>query len=197
MATIDIKYLTQPHDGTPGTSWDDFEERILSVAAGKTDDRGWSLADTFNGVDEGAAGGPPVPGGAAGAKASAARRRRLKDGYSLLYTHQLDADIRSELTQNHFQDGAAAWAYLIGPAGLRTPATRMQLLQYDKEWKDIDIVTDIGVNSNTIQQLASRLARISDRNNGSLSSSYGRTAVALRKMWSAEARGYIHRPLAL
>ena len=47
MATIDIKYLTQPHDGTPGTSWDDFEERILSVAAGNTDDRGWSLADTF------------------------------------------------------------------------------------------------------------------------------------------------------
>ena len=60
MATIDIKYLTQPHDGTPGTPWDDFEERILSVAAGKTDDRGWSLADVFNGVDEGAAGGPPV-----------------------------------------------------------------------------------------------------------------------------------------
>ena len=27
------------------------------MAAGKTDDRGWSLADTFNGVDEGAAGG--------------------------------------------------------------------------------------------------------------------------------------------
>ena len=51
------KYLTQPHDRTSGTPWDDFEERILSVAAGKTDDRGWSLADTFNGVDEGAAGG--------------------------------------------------------------------------------------------------------------------------------------------
>ena len=97
------------------------------MAAGKTDDRGWSLADTFNGVDEGAAGGPPVPGGAAGAKANQYRRRRLKDSYSLLYTHQLDADIRSELTQNHFQNGETAWAYLIGAAGLRTPATRMQL----------------------------------------------------------------------
>ena len=157
MATIDIKYLTQPHDGTPGTSWDDFEERILSVAAGKTDDRGWSLADVFNAVDEGSAGGPPVPGGAAGTKAAAARRRRLKDAYSLLYTHQLDADIRSELTQNHFQNGETAWAYLIGAAGLRTPATRMQLLHYDKEWNDIDIVTDIGVNANTIQQLAARI----------------------------------------
>ena len=73
MTTVEIKYLTQPHDGTPGTPWDDFEERILSVAAGKTDDRGWSLADTLNGVDEGGAGGPPVPGGAAGTKAAAAR----------------------------------------------------------------------------------------------------------------------------
>ena len=45
MATVDVKYLTVPHDGTPGTPWDDFEERILGVAAGKTDDRGWSLAE--------------------------------------------------------------------------------------------------------------------------------------------------------
>ena len=41
------------------------------MAAGKTDDRGWSLADTLNGVDEGSAGGPPMPGGAAATKAQA------------------------------------------------------------------------------------------------------------------------------
>ena len=63
--TIDIKYLTQPHDGTPGKPWDDFEERLLDVASGKTDERGWSLADCLNRVDEGSAGGPPMPGGAA------------------------------------------------------------------------------------------------------------------------------------
>ena len=73
MATVDVKYLTQPHDGTPGTPWDDFEERILGVASGKTDDRGWSIADTLNGVDEGSAGGPPIPGGAVGVKAHAQR----------------------------------------------------------------------------------------------------------------------------
>ena len=39
MATVEVKYLTQPHDGTPGTPWDDFEERILGVASGKTDER--------------------------------------------------------------------------------------------------------------------------------------------------------------
>ena len=39
-STIDINYLTQPHDGTPGKPWDDFEERLLDVASGKTDERG-------------------------------------------------------------------------------------------------------------------------------------------------------------
>ena len=59
-STVDIKYLTQPHDGTPGKPWDDFEERLLDVASGKTDERGWSLADCFNRLDEGGAGGPPL-----------------------------------------------------------------------------------------------------------------------------------------
>ena len=75
MATVDVKYDTTPHDGTPGPPWDDFEERILGVAAGRTDDRGWSLADCANQTDEGGVGGPPMPAaGAAAAKAQTARR---------------------------------------------------------------------------------------------------------------------------
>ena len=46
---VEIKYLTAPHDGQPGTIWDDFAERLRSVAAGQTDKRGWSLADTMAG----------------------------------------------------------------------------------------------------------------------------------------------------
>ena len=40
MTTIDIKYKTQPHDGTPGKPWEDFEERLMDVAAGVNDERG-------------------------------------------------------------------------------------------------------------------------------------------------------------
>ena len=61
--TIDIKYKFQPHDGTPGLAYDDFEKRLINCAAGETDDRGYSLADTFLLVDEGSAGGPALPGG--------------------------------------------------------------------------------------------------------------------------------------
>ena len=124
-STIDIKYLTQPHDGTPGKPWDDFEERLLDVASGKTDERGWSLADCLNRLDEGGIGGPPMPGGAAARQAAACRRKRLKESYSLLSKHELDVDHRSHMAQNHFQDGPGAWDYLI--AIMRTPVSRLQL----------------------------------------------------------------------
>ena len=44
------------YDDTPGKSWDDFDGRLKNYAAGKTDDRGWSLADHFGKVDEGCRG---------------------------------------------------------------------------------------------------------------------------------------------
>ena len=75
IATVDVKYDTTPHDGTPGPPWDDFEERILGVAVGRTDDRGWSLADCANQTDEGGVGGPPMP--AAGAALAKQRGRDL------------------------------------------------------------------------------------------------------------------------
>ena len=82
MATVDVKYDTTPHDGTPGPPWDDFEERILGVAAGRTDDRGWSLADCANQTDEGGVGGPPMPAaGAALAKAQTPWKLDPRNGH--------------------------------------------------------------------------------------------------------------------
>ena len=123
MATVEIKYLTQPHDGTPGRPFEDFEERLMDVAAGKSDERGYSLADCLNQTDEGSPGGPAFPLGAPGIKARACRRKRLNDSYSLVATHELDKDHRTHMYQNHFQDGPAAWAYLTGL--LREPSTAL------------------------------------------------------------------------
>ena len=47
------------YDDTPGKSWDDFDGRLKNYAAGRTDDRGWSIADHFMKVDEGSPGVPP------------------------------------------------------------------------------------------------------------------------------------------
>ena len=55
--TIDVKYDFTPYDGTPGEPYEIFEADLLRSAT-KCDDRGWSLADHFLGVDEGGPTGP-------------------------------------------------------------------------------------------------------------------------------------------
>ena len=124
---------------TPGKPWEDFEERLLDVAAGVSDDRGWSLADCFNRVDEGGAAGPPLPaaGTADGRKALASQRKRLSESYSLLTTHELDKDHRTHMSQNHFQNGPDAWDYLT--MHMREPVTQLQLREQDKAWNALDI----------------------------------------------------------
>ena len=156
MTTIDIKFRTQPHDGTPGKSWEDFEERLINVAAGFNDERGYSLADCFNRIDEGSAGGPAIViGNADGRKAMAHYRRRQNDSYSLLAVHELDADHRTHMQQNHFQNGPDAWDYLTGL--MREPVTLMQLREHDKRWNALDIFSDVGVSANTIVLMVSEL----------------------------------------
>ena len=156
MATIDIKYLTQPHDGQPGTPWDDFEERILNVLAGKSCENGWSLADCVRQIDEGSAGGPAMPGAAAAlAKAQSCQHKRFKDSYAIITQHELDTDHRSHMSQNHFQDGPGAWAYLISV--MRTVPTRLEERAQDKRWDDMDIMSDVGVEENSLLKMSARM----------------------------------------
>ena len=63
--SIDVKYDTTPCDGTPGQPWEDFKRRLRNVAT-RSDDRGFSLADHFDDVDEG--------GGAIGAPVTVSRQ---------------------------------------------------------------------------------------------------------------------------
>ena len=60
--SIDVKYDTSPCDGTPGQPWEDFKRRLRNVAT-RSDDRGYSLADHFDDIDEGggAIGAPAMP----------------------------------------------------------------------------------------------------------------------------------------
>ena len=59
--TTEIKYDFAPWDGTPGDAYDNYEVRLLN-AGSRADDRGWSLSDHLNGVDEARpAGFRPLP----------------------------------------------------------------------------------------------------------------------------------------
>ena len=58
MPTKDERETVAKFDGRPGPTFDVYEEAILNAASGKTDDRGWSLADHLLGVDENGPSGP-------------------------------------------------------------------------------------------------------------------------------------------
>ena len=77
--TTDVKYDFEPYDGKPGESYDKFERRLMN-AGSKTDDRGYSYADHYRGVDEGGpfgvAIGPPMTA-AQQAKATTARLKQV------------------------------------------------------------------------------------------------------------------------
>ena len=95
-ASTNVKYDFDPALPSPGEDYDKFEERLLNAGAAQTDDRGYSLADHFLGIDEGSVGGPALPIGAAGAKAQIKSRQRQKNAYGMLTKHVLDADHHSD-----------------------------------------------------------------------------------------------------
>ena len=47
---IDRESFGKFFDGTPGKSWDDYAARLKNAGAGDVDDRGYSLADEFDGT---------------------------------------------------------------------------------------------------------------------------------------------------
>ena len=61
MVKVDRESFGKFFDGTPGKSWDDYAARLKNAAAGEVDDRGYSLADEYDGTAEGGPLGPAMP----------------------------------------------------------------------------------------------------------------------------------------
>ena len=154
-SSYEIKYDIDPYDGTPGDDYDKFEERLLVFATRKTDERGYSLADHLLGIDEGSPGGPPLPVGAGAAKAAIALRQRQKNSFGLLTVHVTDAAHVTHMKNAHFQLGRDAFAYLR--ASCQMPVDALKLRQMNKEWDDISIMHDIGINPNSIKLLCKHI----------------------------------------
>ena len=119
VRNVDIKLLFDPTDMTPGPAGLRFRRDLL-LASGKTDTRGYSIADTFLRQDEGAvtaagapvAGVPVIPPGAAGNAPRMAQRARRKEGFTLLTTHIADENTRTILgNPAHPAFGRADLAY--------------------------------------------------------------------------------------
>jgi hypothetical protein len=155
LAHAQIKYNFTPYNGTPGEEWEKFEERLLNAAADRTDDKGWSLADHFLGIDEGGPRGPAFPNGAPATAAQNAFRKRRKEAYGLLSRHILDDDQVTRMRNDTFQLGYESYINLR--QSCRMPINQLRLREMDKEWDALDIMNDIGVNAFTIQQLCNKI----------------------------------------
>ena len=150
---IDLKYSIAPYSGTPGEEWERFEDALLNLGATKTDDRGWSIADHLLGNDEGGPNGNALP--ANSMAAANAYRKRQKESYGILSRHVLDLDLVSAMRSDSFQLGFESFTNLQHQCSI--PIDMLRLRDLDRQWNDLDILNDIGVNEHTIQTLCKRL----------------------------------------
>jgi hypothetical protein len=66
-----------------------------------------------------------------------------------------DADHSTHMAKNHFQDGYAAYNYQ--KTACQTAITALRLRDLNKEWEALDLLADVGVNENSMTQLAKRI----------------------------------------
>ena len=153
---IDRESFGKFFDGTPGKSWDDYAARLKNAGAGEVDDRGYSLADEYDGNAEGGPFGPAMPTGAADLrKAQASQRRRQKEAYSLL---TLTMEVKTQvdyLRQNHFQDGRAAFIYMDG--AMASAINRTEIRAMNRTWDDCNMLSDVGVQPHSVRLLLSHI----------------------------------------
>ena len=163
---MDIKVSFELFDMTPGSKGRRFMQNLLLHGGGFVDDRGFSYADTFLRMDEGAVVGPAFAVGAGAAPgavampaaagelraATMARRKRIKGAFGFITRHisdehtlQMVGDPASPL----FQDGPELHDMIR--AAVVIPVTTSELQDMNIDWYEIEIMTDVGSSTNTVK----------------------------------------------
>ena len=166
MAPVVEKYIFTPYDCTPGDDWEKFDSDLLIYCTGELDKRGWSVADHLLGIDEGGPSGPALPANNAARaverrQALAAQRTRAKTAFSILTRHLTDEDWILDLKTNHFQQGHAAYTVLA--AACAQPVDALKLRSLNRDWDNVDLLADVGVNANSVSLLAKRLKALNSK----------------------------------
>ena len=90
-----------------------------------------------------------------------AEGRGRSESYALLATHQADKTIVGILQRDHFQDGNGAWRALL--AFGRVPINNLTLRDMDKQFHDLDIIHDVGINANTIRLIDQKMKYLNSK----------------------------------
>ena len=171
--TVDIKLAFQQYDCVPGPACREFRRNLLQLGA-RTDDRGYSLADTFLRQDEGAAApGTDIPGiphalnagaahlptaGVQAQKARVSRTKRLKDSAAFLVAHISDTTVKQLLAEPEYaQNGPEMYDRIM--ADCLIALTGSELHELRAKILGLTIQHDVGFSENSILDLI-KMARV-------------------------------------
>ena len=159
--TTDIKLAFEQYDMTPGNPGRRFRRNLL-IHGTKSDEAGFSVADTLARSDEGAvdAAGNPAPGAptipaaanTANDKRRALRVTRVKNSFSFLVAHISDEPTKTLLADPpFFQNGPTAFDYVMGEVLI--PVDQGQLNEMTLTWLTMTIISYVGYNENSVNEM--------------------------------------------
>ena len=162
--TTDIKLSFEQYDMTPGNPGRRFRRNLL-IHGTKSDEAGFSVADTLLRQDEGATdaagnpapGAPAIPGAvnAANDKKRLLRVSRVKSSFNFVVAHISDEPTKTASTlladPPFFQVGPAAYDYVMGEVLI--PVDQAQLNEMTLLWLTMTIVSYVGYNENSINEM--------------------------------------------
>ena len=110
----------------------------------------------------GAVGAPAMPGGAGAAalKMQRLRPKRANTAYATIYRHLESIDLKATAAET-FQvpvDAIGLFQYLEGL--FDRPITRAELRTLDREWDELSIVYDVGIEKESIAKFITRMERL-------------------------------------
>ena len=85
----------------------------------------------------------------------------MKNAYALITTHELDPDHIEHMRINMFQRGDLAFEYLQRTC--QQPIDKLKLRDMNKEWDDLDIQVNAGVNENSVSLMAKKIRALNSK----------------------------------
>ena len=186
--TTDIKPSFEQYDMTPGNPGRRFRRNFL-IHGTKSDEAGFSIADTLLREDEGGtdAAGNPAPGAptipaavsVANDKRRALRTSRIKGSFNFIVAHISDEPTKTLLADPpFFQVGPTTYDYVMGEVLI--PVDQGQLNEMTLLWLTMTIISYVGYNENSI---------IANRKIGGVAS------VSAQSITTGNGRSYTATPL--
>ena len=148
----------------PVKDWKRWKRDLMANLQSQTDESGTNLMEHLYDRDMGggAIGAPPMPagGGAAALKMQRLRPKRANTAYSTIYKHLESSDLKATAAETYQVPVNATGLYNYLEGLYDRPITRAELRTLDREWDELSIVNDVGVEKESIAKFVTRMERL-------------------------------------